>query len=40
MGRDADLDDRELWARIAADDAHAFAAVFDRHARTVYNYAF
>jgi RNA polymerase sigma factor (sigma-70 family) len=40
VNRDADRDDRELWARIAADDGDAFGAVFDRHARSVYNYAF
>jgi RNA polymerase sigma factor (sigma-70 family) len=31
--------DRELWAR-AAQEPHAFGLLFERHARTVYNYCF
>lgn len=32
--------DRELWEAATAGDAAAFGLLFDRHARTIYNYAF
>ncbi|MFD0900265.1 RNA polymerase sigma factor [Actinomadura sediminis] len=32
--------DAELWRRARDGDEHAFAVLFDRHARTVYNYCF
>src|SRR5882757_457958 len=35
-----DLDDRELWGRMAAGDAESLGALFDRHHRAVYNHCF
>jgi RNA polymerase sigma factor (sigma-70 family) len=32
--------DAELWRRAADGDPHAFGVLFERHARTVYNYLF
>jgi RNA polymerase sigma factor (sigma-70 family) len=32
------LPDRELWDRAAAGDSEAFAQLYDRHARAVYNF--
>lgn len=32
--------DADLWARSRAGDADAFCALFDRHARLIYNYCF
>jgi RNA polymerase sigma factor (sigma-70 family) len=32
--------DRDLWARSNDGDARAFGEIFDRHARSVYNYLF
>jgi hypothetical protein len=32
--------DRELWHRASAGDADAFGALFERHAKTIYNYCF
>jgi RNA polymerase sigma-70 factor (ECF subfamily) len=32
--------DADLWARSRAGDAGAFGALFDRHARLIYNYCF
>ncbi|GAA1554382.1 sigma-70 family RNA polymerase sigma factor [Actinomadura kijaniata] len=32
--------DTELWERVRDGDRHAFGTLFDRHARTVYNYCF
>ncbi|GAA0975425.1 sigma-70 family RNA polymerase sigma factor [Acrocarpospora macrocephala] len=32
--------DLELWSRAAGDDGGAFGALFDRHARSVYNHCF
>jgi RNA polymerase sigma-70 factor (ECF subfamily) len=32
--------DRELWERAVAGDAHGFGLLFERHGRTVYNFAF
>jgi DNA-directed RNA polymerase specialized sigma24 family protein len=32
--------DAAVWARARDGDEHAFAELFDRHARTVYNYCF
>jgi len=32
--------DADLWARSRAGDAEAFGALFDRHARLIYNYCF
>ncbi|WP_327176386.1 RNA polymerase sigma factor [Streptomyces sp. NBC_01335] len=32
--------DRELWARAVGGDREAFGRIFDRHAKTVYNYVF
>jgi RNA polymerase sigma-70 factor (ECF subfamily) len=34
------LSDGELWAKSADGDADAFGALFDRHARAVYNFVF
>lgn len=33
-------DDRALWERVSGGDRNAFADLFDRHARAVYNYAY
>jgi RNA polymerase sigma-70 factor (ECF subfamily) len=33
-------DDRALWSRAAADGGSAFAVLFDRHAKAVYNHCF
>jgi RNA polymerase sigma factor (sigma-70 family) len=35
-----ELTDAELWSRAADDDSDAFAGLFERHARTIYNYCF
>ncbi len=35
-----DLADRDLWARAGHGDEAAFGAVFERHARSVYNFCF
>lgn len=32
--------DADLWSRARGGDEHAFGELFDRHARTVYNYCF
>jgi RNA polymerase sigma-70 factor (ECF subfamily) len=32
--------DSELWLRVRGDDAEAFGVLFERHARTIYNYCF
>ncbi|MGW2276549.1 RNA polymerase sigma factor [Streptomyces sp. NPDC001770] len=32
--------DRELWERAVGGDREAFGRIFDRHAKTVYNYLF
>jgi RNA polymerase sigma factor (sigma-70 family) len=40
MGLDGALDDSVLWSRSRAGDAEAFGLLFERHARTVYNYCF
>ncbi len=32
--------DRELWAAAVNGDAEAFGALFERHSRAVYNFAF
>jgi RNA polymerase sigma factor (sigma-70 family) len=32
--------DSQLWSRIAAGDAEAFAELYERHARPVYNFCF
>ena len=34
------ISDRELWALAVDGDREAFGRIFDRHARTVYNYLF
>lgn len=33
-------DDRALWSQAAGGSAHAFGALFDRHAKAVYNHCF
>jgi RNA polymerase sigma-70 factor (ECF subfamily) len=35
-----ELGDSVLWARSRAGDADAFAVLFERHAKTIYNYCF
>ena len=35
-----DLTDAQLWQRATAGDSAAFGVLFERHARTVYNYCF
>ncbi|NOX30897.1 MAG: RNA polymerase sigma factor [Actinobacteria bacterium] len=41
LSEELEKSDLELWSRIAArGDANAFACLFDRHASTIYNYAF
>ena len=35
-----ELTDAALWRRAAEGDTQAFATIFERHARTVYNYCF
>jgi RNA polymerase sigma factor (sigma-70 family) len=37
---ETDPDDRTLWAQAAADSGDAFTALFDRHAKAVYNHCF
>jgi RNA polymerase sigma-70 factor (ECF subfamily) len=32
--------DSELWLRVRGGDAEAFGVLFERHARTIYNYCF
>lgn len=34
------LGDRDLWIQAVAGDGHAFGALFDRHAKAVYNHCF
>ncbi len=34
------FDDASLWSRSRAGDSAAFAVLFERHARTIYNYCF
>ena len=36
----AAMTDTQLWARVAAGDADAFGILFERHARSIYNYCF
>jgi len=36
----AGMTDRDLWQRAGQGDAEAYGVLFDRHARTVYNYCF
>jgi RNA polymerase sigma-70 factor (ECF subfamily) len=36
----ADSTDDALWRRAASGDAEAYGALFERHARTIYNYLF
>ncbi|RSM91916.1 RNA polymerase subunit sigma-70 [Kibdelosporangium aridum] len=38
--RDGPRSDAELWRLIAADDHQAFTDLFERHAQTVWNYAY
>ena len=38
--RAVDADDSVLWSRARAGDAEAFGVLFERHARTIYNYCF
>ena len=33
-------DDNALWLRVRSGDADAFGVLFDRHAKTIYNYCF
>jgi RNA polymerase sigma-70 factor (ECF subfamily) len=40
MGLDEPLDDSVLWSLSRAGDAEAFGQLFERHARTVYNFCF
>jgi RNA polymerase sigma-70 factor (ECF subfamily) len=35
-----ELDDTTLWSRLRAGDRNAFEALFERHARAIYNYGF
>jgi RNA polymerase sigma-70 factor (ECF subfamily) len=35
-----ELDDSVLWSRTRSGDAEAFGLLFERHARTIYNYCF
>ena len=35
-----ELDDSTLWTRAGAGDRDAFALLFDRHAKAIYNYCF
>jgi len=35
-----DLGERDLWALAGAGDPAAFGALFERHARSVYNFCF
>lgn len=32
--------DSVIWARVQANDRHALACLFDRHAKAVYNHCF
>ena len=32
------VSDRDLWGRAAEGDSEAFAQLYDRHARAVYNF--
>ena len=38
--RAVDLDDSVLWSRARSGDSEAFGMLFERHARTIYNYCF
>ncbi|ALG08740.1 RNA polymerase sigma factor [Kibdelosporangium phytohabitans] len=40
MTTDSADGDGELWSRAAADGGEAFAVLFDRHAKAVYNHCF
>ena len=35
-----DVDDGQVWSRSRAGDAEAFAVLFDRYAKPIYNYSF
>lgn len=35
-----EVDDSVLWSRARAGDTEAFGIIFERHARTIYNYCF
>jgi RNA polymerase sigma-70 factor (ECF subfamily) len=35
-----DVDDSVLWSRAQTGDSEAFGTLFERHARTIYNYCF
>ena len=35
-----EVDDSDLWSRARAGDSEAFGMLFDRHARTIYNFCF
>jgi RNA polymerase sigma factor (sigma-70 family) len=35
-----EVDDAVLWSRARAGDSNAFAMLFERHARTIYNFCF
>jgi RNA polymerase sigma-70 factor (ECF subfamily) len=38
--RAVELDDSVLWSRARSGDSDAFGMLFERHARTIYNYCF
>jgi RNA polymerase sigma factor (sigma-70 family) len=38
--RTVELDDSVLWSRARSGDSEAFGMLFERHARTIYNYCF
>jgi RNA polymerase sigma factor (sigma-70 family) len=38
--RAVNLDDSVLWSRARSGDSEAFGMLFERHARTIYNYCF
>ncbi len=38
--RAVELDDSVLWSRVRTGDRDAFGLLFERHARTIYNYCF
>lgn len=35
-----ELDDSDLWQRSGQDDTRAFAILFERHAKAIYNFCF
>jgi RNA polymerase sigma-70 factor (ECF subfamily) len=37
---DATVSDADLWRRVQSGDSEAFGVVFDRYARSIYNYCF